>query len=800
MKNKLIVLFSIFFLSLKANAENLLIQSKNISIDKKKALTIFKKDVFIKTQDGNEINADMAEYDKNKGFLKLKDNIIAVDVNKNTIETNYAEYDENKKIFISKGKTKILTSENYIIEGEDITLNNEMGFIKSEKKTIITDEDENKIYLDNFNYLTSLNIFKSIGLIKIEDLKGNSSEFSQIYIDTKKKEIIGTDIKAFINDENFKANKRNKPRIFANTMSINKDFNIFTKSIFTQCDYRKNDKCPPWTIQSSKMLHDRKKKTIYYDNAVIKVYDIPIFYLPKLSHPDPSVDRRSGFLPPLFSDSQNLGAGLAIPFFWAIDRNKDFTFTNKLYVQENPLFLGEYRHAFEKSNLILDLGFTEGYKKTSATKKSGDRSHFFAEFVKNFYGKNNSENNFTFKAQDVSDRKYLKLYKIKSNLVDYNQDNIENSLNFTHENEDFFLGLNSSVYKTLKDNFNDEYEYIFPEITFDKNLFSNNELGYLDLQTNLKVHNYDTNKTTKFLVNDFDWNIKNLNFKNGIKSELKSLIKNVNYEAKNVDNLKEDTNYEIYGAFGYFSELELYKEFNQSIKHSFTPKTLIRYAPGQMRKETGGSRLNPDSIFTLNRLNNINNFESGLSATLGFDYNIKSKGSELNISAGQIIQEKENKNMPSSSSLDDKLSDFVGKVNYNMNDNFKINYDFNLDQNFKDLNYNEINTQINFNPIKFDFSYLEEKKHIGNQEYFKTKINVAQNEKGNFAFETKRNLITNSAEYYNLSYEYLNDCLRAGLVYRREFYNDSELEPENSLMFTITLVPFGNISSPSFSQ
>ena len=46
----------------------------------------------------------------------------------------------------------------------------------------------------------------------------------------------------------------------------------------------------------------------------------------------------------------------------------------------------------------------------------------------------------------------------------------------------------------------------------------------------------------------------------------------------------------------------------------------------------------------------------------------------------------------------------------------------------------------------------------------------------------------------------LNDCLRAGLVYRREFYNDSELEPENSLMFKITLTPFGNINSPSFKQ
>ena len=61
-------------------------------------------------------------------------------------------------------------------------------------------------------------------------------------------------------------------------------------------------------------------------------------------------------------------------------------------------------------------------------------------------------------------------------------------------------------------------------------------------------------------------------------------------------------------------------------------------------------------------------------------------------------------------------------------------------------------------------------------------------------------MITNSSEFYNLSYEYLNDCLRAGLVYRREFYTDSELEPENSLMFKITLTPFGSINSPSFSK
>ena len=116
----------------------------------------------------------------------------------------------------------------------------------------------------------------------------------------QKKEILGTDIKAFINQDDFKVNENNKPRIFSNSVKIKDKNTIFNKSIFTICDYREGDKCPPWSVQASKMLHDSEKKTIYYDNAIIKVYDIPIFFLPKLSHPDPSVKRRSGFLPPLY--------------------------------------------------------------------------------------------------------------------------------------------------------------------------------------------------------------------------------------------------------------------------------------------------------------------------------------------------------------------------------------------------------------------------------------------------------------------------------------------------------------------
>ena len=226
---------------------------------------------------------------------------------------------------------------------------------------------------------------------------------------------------------------------------------------------------------------------------------------------------------------------------------------------------------------------------------------------------------------------------------------------------------------------------------------------------------------------------------------------------------------------------------------------LIRYSPGGMRKETSGSRLDPISAFNLDRLNNLNNFEAGLSGTFGFDYKYKKNEREFDFSLAQIINEKENKKMASITSLDEKLSDLVGYSSLQLNNVTQLDYRFSLDQNYKDLNYNEIGANIDLNPLKVNFNYLEENKHLGNQKYFKTKVDVAKNKDGLFSFETKRNLVTDSAEFYNLSYEYINDCLRAGLVYRREFYTDSELEAENSLMFKITLTPFGNISSPSFN-
>ena len=357
------------------------------------------------------------------------------------------------------------------------------------------------------------------------------------------------------------------------------------------------------------------------------------------------------------------------------------------------------------------------------------------------------------------------------------------------------------MFETLTESYNDKYSYLLPDILFDKNLMQNQDYGLLDLQSNFRIDNFDTNKTQKIFVNNFDWTSKNYNLKNGLSNKFLGRIKNVNYETKNIDGFKQNVSKEIHGAIGFLSELELIKKSSKiNSKSLLTPKLLLRYAPGNMKKEDSGSKLTPDSAFSLDRSAENHNLEKGLSATIGFDYELTRSDKEFQASIGQIISDKENTKMASNTGLDEKLSDLVGTTSFKINDNLKVKYNFSLDQNYSDLNYNEVESTLNYKNLGLDLNYLQEKKHIGNEEYLTTSLNYDTGFNQKISLKNKRNLVRDASEYYNLSYEYHNDCLRAALIFRREFYNDSELEPENSLMFKITLVPFGNINSPSFSQ
>ena len=108
----------------------------------------------------------------------------------------------------SFGETDIVTSEKFRIQGEDIFYDNIKQVIYSNKKSVITDINGNKIYTDMFKYLTEKNMFFSQGDVKVVDKRDNEYLFSEIYIDEKKRKIVGSDVRSFFNDPTFKTNEK----------------------------------------------------------------------------------------------------------------------------------------------------------------------------------------------------------------------------------------------------------------------------------------------------------------------------------------------------------------------------------------------------------------------------------------------------------------------------------------------------------------------------------------------------------------------------------------------------------------
>ena len=247
----------------------------------------------------------------------------------------------------------------------------------------------------------------------------------------------------------------------------------------------------------------------------------------------------------------------------------------------------------------------------------------------------------------------------------------------------------------------------------------------------------------------------------------------------------------------------------ESLNYSniFSPKAMLRFAPGHMKNlSTNEARLSYSNLFSTNKVQETGVVESGTSAILGFDLSINEKREDENnfekfsLSLGQTFSLENNFDLPSRSSLDQKTSDVVGEVNYNFFENSTIGYKFSLDHDYSTLNYNEISSELTLGKIDFNLDYLEERNHIGNENYINTGITLNMNESNILTFETKKNYKTESTEFYNLIYQYVNDCLAAGIEFNRTFYEDKDVEANDSLMFKISIKPFGGITTPSLYQ
>ena len=737
------------------------------------------------------------EYNKNLNILNAKNKVKILDKIENiSIFSEDITYKQNNELIFSKGKTVSEIKSKYNFESKDILFSRDKMILSSENKTKIKDDNRNRYFLDKFDYSIKDKKLKGENILMITNFDLPNSDklfFKDGFFNLETREFMASDTKVDLHPDLF-GNSENNPRIYGISSNSKKGVTTLNKAVFTSCKIR-DDNCPPWSITADKIKHDNNKKQLIYDSATLKVYDFPVLYFPKFFHPDPTVKRQSGFLKPQINSSNELGDSLHIPYFHVISENKDITFKPTFFANSIKMFQNEFRQKNKNSFFIADFSLVDGYKSTlSKTKNS--ISHLFAKFESNLEMENFNNSDLYVSVQKVSNDTYLKVFDsnlYETDLKPTDQNNLISEIKLTLNHKDNYnLTTGMKSFENLTKINSDRYQYILPYYNFDRYVDIDNFDGSLKFTSSGSNDLQDTNNLKTKIINNFDYQSNEFISNYGFATNFKINLKNSNTLGKNDDVYKSSPQIELMSLFELTSSLPLIKQKN-GYNNILTPKVSLRMNPSDMKNYSNSDKnITVDNIFSINRLGIDDSFEAGKSLTVGINYkkeNLENINKYFELKVGSVFRDSEENFIPKNSSLNKKNSNLFGSVTSSFLENIIIDYDFRLDNNYDKFEYNSLNAKFIIDNFESNFNFVEENGESGNENFLENKTTYNHDKNNSFAFKTRRNRKLNLTEFYDLIYEYKNDCLVAGIKYNKQYYEDRDLKPSENLLFTLTLFP-----------
>ncbi len=359
---------------------------------------------------------------------------------------------------------KISADQKIKITADEILVDQDKGVIKATGNAIANDQKGSKIKSDVIIYDENESIINADGNIILNDIDGNTYFLDKLESDDEIQNLKGTKIRARLDDGS---------RIVGSKLVRKEGITALENTEYTPClenDYL-IENCPGWKLKAKNIFQDSRKKTIYYDHARIHLFNVPLFYLPYFSHPDPSVNKRSGFLMPTVETDQNLGDSFSIPIFYNIKGNLDLTFTPTIQSKSNDFYSINYRQLNNRGLFNIDASIDDN------NDNGGTSSHLFFEGnLNNPYGTLNTY------LQTSNNDTYMRKNKINKLTV------LKFGLNFELTDENQYFAIDTVAYKHLSIQSGEQWEYVYPRLVyniykiedqiFDGNVSINNQFDF----------------------------------------------------------------------------------------------------------------------------------------------------------------------------------------------------------------------------------------------------------------------------------------------------------------------------------
>ena len=438
-------------------------------------------------------------------------------------------------------------------------------------------------------------------------------------------------------------------------------YNQLYKTAVTSCRICDDGSAPLWQIRAKRVIYDELEEQLYFDEAQFRIGRIPVFYIPRLRLPGPTVERASGFLVPSIRSTSALGTGLKIPYFIKLSDKRDLTLTPYLSSSTSTLEL-RYRQAYRNGRIQLDAAVTKDDLLSTKTRGYLFGRGLFAlpqEFKLNFA------------IETVSDDGYLEAYGYSD------ADRLKSELTVSRARRDEYIRGSLYNFKSLRD---DEDNNTVPTLVLDgeyERRFFPTALGG-EIRTRLVAHSHSRISDLAIDSDDaddivdgrdvarlnakIDW-LRSFTFPVGLRVDTRLGA------ALNTFNIRQDDTFtsdpsELPPDAAITLRYPLSKTNAAGVSHILEPVMQLSWVGGSRldipNEESTLVEFDQGNLLSMSRFPRADRRERGAMAAIGLGWSrFNPQGWDAQLSVGQVFRRDDDSDFSTTSGLNGLSSDFL---------------------------------------------------------------------------------------------------------------------------------------------
>ena len=571
-----------------------------------------------------------------------------------------------------------------------------------------------------------------------------------------------------------------------------------SRTVASSCQVCAANPVPLWEIRARRVVHDQLERQLYFDGAQFRVMGLPVFYLPRLRMPDPTLERATGFLIPSVRSTSALGTGIKVPYFIKIGDHRDLTLTPYLSTGATRTLEARYRQAFRNGRIEAN-----GAISRDDLRPGEDRGYLFADG--SFALRRGFE--LTFTIETVSDRAYLLDYGLSQ------KDRLLSEIAVTRTRRNEYIGANLRQFHSIREG---EDNATLPSVLADVTYHRRFQPAVIGGEGGLRFQTHGHYRRSNLAIDGpdddtevdgrdvgrasvrLDWR-RNWVMPGGIVG---SALGEVSADAYGIaqDDTYPTSVTQVVPVAAVEFRWPWVRAGRSGASHVIEPIAQLAWSPDDPARvpneDSALVEFDEGNLFSLNRFSGVDRIERGGRMNLGLGWTrYDPAGWSVGVTVGRVFRGRDLGQFGAASGLDERNSNWLAAVQLSLGNGFSLT---NRAIFGDGLGMTKSEMRLAWEADRFGLasSYIwmvpdltESRPEETSEFAFDGRYRFTQNWTG--LMSGRYDFVTDRTASAGLGLEYRNECVRVDLSLSRRFTSSTSVTATTDFGLTVDLVGFG---------